>query len=81
MELELIQGRFDTPDCIAFVREMVALQIKFHERKIATVLSEEDIKFREKCIKDLQSQLQQITIQLQQKETPSNIKASLHVSV
>lgn len=81
MELELLQGRFDAKECLALVREMVALQIKFHERKIATVLSEEDIKFREKCIKNLQAQLQHFTLQLQQKESPSFVKATFHVAV
>ncbi len=81
MELELLQGRFDAKECLALVREMVALQIKFHERKIATVLSEEDIKFREKCIKNLQAQLQHFTLQLQQKESSSFVKATFHVAV
>jgi hypothetical protein len=81
MELDLFQGRFDAKECVAMVRELVALQIKFHERKIATVLSEEDIKFREKCIKDLQAQLQYFTLQLQQKESSSYVKATLHVAV
>lgn len=80
MELQLIQGQFTSQETVALLREMVDVKIKFHERKIATAASEEDIKFREKRIKDLQAEWQQIQVQIQQNEIPVSFKAAVNVT-
>lgn len=80
MELQLIQGQFSPQEALSLLREMVDVKIKFHERKIATAASEEDIKFREKRIKDLQAEWQQIQTQLQQNERSISLKAAVHVT-
>ncbi|MEN9336436.1 MAG: hypothetical protein RLZZ500_1423 [Bacteroidota bacterium] len=81
MEIQLIQGQFSSVEALELLREMVDVKIKFHERKIANSASEEDIKFREKRIKDLQAEWKQIQIQVQQREIPVSLKAMVHVSV
>ncbi|RXR22544.1 hypothetical protein [Flavobacterium stagni] len=80
MELQLIQGQFSPQEALSLLREMVDVKIKFHERKIATAASEEDIKFREKRIKDLQAEWQQIQTQLQQNERSISLKAPVNVT-
>lgn len=77
MEFQLIQGQFDPKEGLSLLREIVAVKIKFHEQKIATAITEEDIKFRENRIKDLQKEWQQITHQLQSSSVPVAIHASL----
>ena len=79
MELQLIQGQFSPQEALSLLREMVDVKIKFHERKIATAASEEDIKFREKRIKDLQAEWQQFQTQLQQNERSISLKAAVNV--
>jgi len=79
MELQLIQGQFTLQETVALLREMVDVKIKFHERKIATAASEEDMKFREKRIKDLQAEWQRFQTQLQQNERSISLKAAVNV--
>jgi hypothetical protein len=60
MHIQLIQGEFSTPDALELVTQMVQLKIKYHENKIATDTSEEDIKYRESKIKRLQKELTEL---------------------
>ncbi len=59
MNLQLIQGQFSSQDAIDILTQMVNVKIKFHENKITNGHAEEDIKMREKRIKQLQQQLQE----------------------
>lgn len=59
MNLHLIQGHFSKTDTKELLSQLVQVKIKFHESKIKTSQSEEDIKMREARIRDLQNQLQQ----------------------
>ncbi|MFM2229881.1 MAG: hypothetical protein RL607_1139 [Bacteroidota bacterium] len=80
MEIQLIQGQFSSFETLELLREIVDVKIKFHERKIAFSSSEEDIKFREKRIKDLQAEWQQMQLKIQQHENPVSLKAIVDVS-
>ncbi len=60
MNIQLIQGEFSTPDALELVTKMVQLKIKYHENKIVTDTSEEDIKYRESKIKSLQKELAEL---------------------
>lgn len=53
----LISGRFTKEDAQRIVTGLVDVKIKYHEEKIRQSDSEEDIKMREKKIKDLQLNL------------------------
>ncbi|MEO7523881.1 MAG: hypothetical protein ABIT58_07285 [Ferruginibacter sp.] len=57
MNLQLIQGQFSTQDAIDIITQMITVKIKFHENKINNAHTEEDIKMRERRIKQLQLQL------------------------
>jgi hypothetical protein len=57
MELSLIQGRFRRQDAIDILTRMVHVKISFHESRIQQSSDEDDIKFRESKIKQLQREL------------------------
>ena len=60
MNIQLIQGEFSAPDALELVTQMIQLKIKYHESKIVTDTSEEDIKYRESRIKRLQKELAEL---------------------
>lgn len=55
--MQLIKGTYSKEDALEIVQQIIQVKIKFHEEKIALSDSEEDIKMREKRIKDLQNDL------------------------
>lgn len=60
MKIELIQGEFNSSDTLELLSQMIQIKIKYHENKILSNSSEEDIKWRESKIKRLQNELQEI---------------------
>jgi hypothetical protein len=59
MKLQLIKGQFDAQDALDMLTTMTQIKVRYHERQIKAADSEEDIKLREKRIKDLQRDLQE----------------------
>lgn len=57
MKMQLINGYFNAKDALDLITQLVHAKVKFHESKISHTTSEEDIKTREKRIKDLQREL------------------------
>lgn len=57
MKIQLIQGKFSSKDALELITNMIHIKIKYHENKIASNSSEEDIKSRESKIKRLQKEL------------------------
>jgi len=57
MNIQLIQGEFSAQDALELITHMIQVKIRYHEKKIATQSSEEDIKYRESKIKNLQKDL------------------------
>lgn len=60
MKIELIQGEFNSSDTLELLSQMIQIKIKYHENKILSNSSEEEIKWRESKIKRLQNKLQEI---------------------
>ena len=60
MGFQLISGMFSTQDSMDILTRMVQLKIAFHEEKIQAGSSEEDIHMRERRIRELQQDLQQL---------------------
>lgn len=50
MNIQLIQGEFNSIDTLELINQMLHIEIKYHENKIAANSSEEDIKARESKI-------------------------------
>ena len=60
MNLQLILGEFSAVDALELIARMIHIKIRFHEERIGQDSSEEDIKFRESKIKQLQKELSQL---------------------
>ena len=60
MVLNLIKGNFTTKEAQELITELIHVKIKFHENKIKLADQEEDIKMREKRIKQLQKELYEV---------------------
>lgn len=56
MHLQLIKGSFNPSEALDILTRLVDVKIKFHESKIEKSHNEEDIKMREKRIKQLQQE-------------------------
>lgn len=52
--LQLINGQFDKAEALEILTQIIHAKIRFHENKILKSHNEEDIKMREKRIKQLQ---------------------------
>ncbi len=57
MNLSLIQGEFSPQDALDLISRMIQIKIEYHETRIHKELTEEDIKFRETKIRNLQNEL------------------------
>ncbi|CCG99796.1 hypothetical protein FAES_1786 [Fibrella aestuarina BUZ 2] len=59
MKLQLFNGHFTAQDALDMLTKMTQIKVGYHERQISASDNEEDIKWREKRIKDLQRDLQE----------------------
>ncbi len=57
MNIQLIQGHFETKEAIDLIAKMIHIKIKFQEDKINNNSNEEDVKMHENRIKQLQKDL------------------------
>jgi hypothetical protein len=80
MSIQLIKGSFEASEASEIIKKMIQVKIKFHEQKINHLSIEEDIKFREGRIKQLQKDLLEITNSLKEKKGLINIHAEITVS-
>lgn len=55
--MQLIKGTYSKEDALDIIQQIIQIKVKFHEEEISLADNEEDIKRREKRIKDLQSDL------------------------
>ncbi|MFN8354953.1 MAG: hypothetical protein U0Y10_10935 [Spirosomataceae bacterium] len=60
MQIQLIEGHFDTKEALEILTQLIHVKIRFHENKIQASSHEEDIKMREKRIKHLQKDLYEL---------------------
>jgi hypothetical protein len=57
MNIQLIEGQFNKKEALELITQMIHIKIKFHENKINNNSNEEDVKYRETKIKNLQMEL------------------------
>ena len=79
MNIQLIQGQFSSQEAIDIITKMVHVKIKFHEDKIHSHANEEDIKMREKRIKQLQKELYEVRNFITEKKTKIGIESVLEI--
>lgn len=80
MQIKLIQGDFNITDAIALISELISVKIKFHENAISNSSNEEDIKYRESRIKDLQNELNKWRKEILSSSSRLNIEASISIN-
>ncbi|KAA9036326.1 hypothetical protein FW778_19010 [Ginsengibacter hankyongi] len=80
MNIQLIQGNFNSKDALEIISQMMHVKIKYHESKISNNSNEEDIKFREAKIKRLQKDLFDIRDFIQNSGEKINIQSEIHLS-
>ncbi len=79
MNLQLLQGQFSSQEAIDIITKMVHVKIKFHEDKIHSLSDEEDIKMREKRIKQLQKELYEVRNFITDKKAKIGLESVLEI--
>lgn len=80
MNIQLIQGQFNAKDAIDILTQMIHVKVKYHENKISSTASEEDIKFCETKIKRLQKDLFEIKNYITQNGATINIQSEIDIT-
>jgi hypothetical protein len=77
MEMKLIEGNFSKTDALELVTQLFQVKINFHEKKILSNSSLEDIKSRENKIKKLQQELSDFKSSLKNEESNFEIQSNI----
>ena len=80
MDIQLIQGQFNAQDAIDILTQLLEVKIKFHENKINNELSEEATKMREKRIKNLQTDLQNIRQYIKENGDSITLQSQININ-
>ncbi len=79
MNIQLIQGEFNSNDAVEIIALMVHVKIKYHENRINGDSSEEDIKTRESKIKRLQKELFELRKTISSKASSIKVDAVIKI--
>ena len=79
MTIQLLKGHFSPQEATDILTKMVQIKIKFQEDKINSGSNEEDIKMREKRIKQLQTELSEVRNYIREKETNIALESCLEI--
>lgn len=79
MNIQLIEGAFNSNDAIELIAQMVHIKIKYHENKINSQSNEEDIKTREAKIKQLQKELFELRKTINLKTNSVKVEAIIKI--
>ncbi|MCY7408836.1 MAG: hypothetical protein LH473_01055 [Chitinophagales bacterium] len=79
MTIQLMQGQFTAHEAIDIITKIVHVKIKFHKDKIHVNANEEDIKMREKRIKQLQKELFEVRNFIEAKKAKIEMNSSMEI--
>jgi hypothetical protein len=79
MNIQLLQGEFNSKEAMDLITQMIHIKIKYHEHKIDKSSPEEEIKFRESKIKRLQKELYEFKSKYAQQNAKVNIDAIIKI--
>lgn len=79
MNLQLIQGQFTSTEAIELISQFVSTKIRFQEDKITASSNEEDIKMRERRIKQLQQELNDMRVFIETNGSVLNVRAAIEI--
>jgi len=77
MKVQLIDGQFTSQEALDILTQMIHVKIKFHEGKINNTSTEEDIKWREQKIKNLQKSLYEVRQEIEKQTNNIHIVAEV----
>lgn len=81
MNIQLIHGKFSAKDAIGIITQMIHIKVKYHENRINNSSNEEDIKFRESKIKQLQKELVEFKNNIDEKEGNVILSATIKIEI
>lgn len=79
MNIQLIKGNFKKGEILELISQMIQVKIRFHENKIQKSHSEEDIKMREKRIRQLQHEFETFKNSLVDNEGYVEVETEIHL--
>ena len=79
MNIQLLQGNFIAAEATELLSQLIQVKIKFHENKINGTHNEEDIKMRERRIKKLQHDLQEMRQHIGKKTGMISMESKINV--
>jgi len=77
-QLQIIDGQFSRQDAIDLIEQIIQVKTQFHLNKISKSSSEEDIKYRERRIKNLQAELSELRKSMELNQL-LNLNASIEI--
>jgi len=78
--LTLVDGSFSAQEAIDIVTKLFKVKIEFHENKIKHESNAEDIKMREKRIKQIQNELLEFRHAISSQDNHIQLKSLIEVS-
>jgi uncharacterized protein (DUF342 family) len=79
MNITLIDGHFTGKEALDLLTQIIHVKIRFHESKIARLDNEEDIKMREKRVKQLQKDLYEVRKLMEESRKNYSLHAELQI--
>lgn len=79
MKIQLIKGTFNAKEATDIITQMIHVKIKFQESKISNLSNEEDIKFREGRIKQLQKELYEAVKYFKETKNIINLSSDIEI--
>lgn len=79
MTIQLIEGVFSGDDALDLLSKIIDTKVKFHETKITQTANEEDIKYRETKIKQLQKLAVEIRSRLETNQSFVDLHATINI--
>lgn len=80
METTLIDGEFSSSDALQVITRLFEVKIRYHEEQIGRSAQEEDIKMRERKIRQLQQNLADIRDYIRNNGQQVWIHANVHIN-
>lgn len=79
MNIQLIQGEFSSNEALELIVKMISVKIKYHEDKINSLSTEEDVITREAKIKRLQKELFELRKTIHSKTKTIKVEAQIKI--
>jgi hypothetical protein len=80
MNINLINGEFNSKEAFELISKMIMIMIKYHEGKITSGIDIEDLKHREAKIKRLQDELNEFKSFINQHKETISIESIIQIN-